>query len=117
MRNSRSGAPSNLEPTSSRSSLMFLSVNGTAQSYGPARLADRQLTAAETAAFTRREHSAIDSVRHCLSSAAIATLSDRSDGAARSDCGDAVGTSLLAGAGGDSAMRFVRVLALASVGR
>src|SRR2546430_16857386 len=33
-RNSRSGAPSNLEPTSSRSSLMFLSVNGTSQSYG-----------------------------------------------------------------------------------
>src|SRR3954454_12769454 len=33
MRNSRSGAPSNLEPRSSRSSLMFLSVNGTAQSY------------------------------------------------------------------------------------
>src|SRR5437899_595922 len=34
MRNSRSGAPSNLEPTSSRSVLMFLSVNGTGQSYG-----------------------------------------------------------------------------------
>src|SRR5262245_37544312 len=33
-RNSRSGAPSNLEPTSSRSSLRFLSVNGTAQCYG-----------------------------------------------------------------------------------
>src|SRR3989441_9368150 len=32
-RNSRSGAPSNLEPTSSRSSLMFLSVNGTSRSY------------------------------------------------------------------------------------
>src|SRR3954468_18491475 len=29
MRNSRSGAPSNLDPTSSRSSLRFLSVNGT----------------------------------------------------------------------------------------
>ena len=35
-RNSRSGAPSNREPMSSRSSLMFLSVNGTAQSYGAA---------------------------------------------------------------------------------
>src|SRR6266542_4166442 len=32
-RNSRSGAPSNLGPMSSRSSLMLLSVNGTAQSY------------------------------------------------------------------------------------
>jgi hypothetical protein len=29
-RNSRSGAPSNLDPTSSRSALRFLSVNGTA---------------------------------------------------------------------------------------
>jgi hypothetical protein len=28
------GAPSNLDPMSSRSSLMFLSVNGTARSYG-----------------------------------------------------------------------------------
>jgi hypothetical protein len=36
-RNSRSGAPSKLEPTSSRSSLRFLSVNGTAQSYGTAQ--------------------------------------------------------------------------------
>src|SRR5262249_27581798 len=33
-RNSRSGAPSNLGPMSSRSSLMFLSVNDTAQSSG-----------------------------------------------------------------------------------
>src|SRR5947208_15384996 len=32
-RNSRSGAPSNLGPMSSRSSLMLLTVNGTAQSY------------------------------------------------------------------------------------
>src|SRR4029077_7803810 len=32
-RNSRSGAPSNTEPMSSRSSLMFLRVNGTAQPY------------------------------------------------------------------------------------
>src|SRR5215210_8407752 len=31
-RNSRSGAPSNLEPTSSRSALRFLSVNGTVAS-------------------------------------------------------------------------------------
>jgi len=52
-----------------------------------------------------------------LSGTASPTCRDRSDGAARSDGGDAVGTSLLAGAGGDSAMRFVRVLALASVGR
>src|SRR5919197_423118 len=37
-RNSRSGAPSNFEPMSSRS-LMFLSVNGTAQSYGRVRRA------------------------------------------------------------------------------
>src|SRR5262249_29152005 len=33
-RNSRSGAPSNPGPMSARSSLMFLSVNGTARSYG-----------------------------------------------------------------------------------
>jgi len=32
-------------------------VNGTAQSYGPARLADRQLTAAET--FTRRQQAGV----------------------------------------------------------
>jgi hypothetical protein len=32
MRNSRSGAPSNLDPRSSRSSLRFLSVKGTAAS-------------------------------------------------------------------------------------
>src|SRR5438105_11358406 len=35
MRNSKSGAPSKFGPTSSRSALRFLSVNGTAQSYGP----------------------------------------------------------------------------------
>src|SRR5205823_7633136 len=33
-RNSKSGGPSNTEPMSSRSCLMFLSVNGTARSYG-----------------------------------------------------------------------------------
>jgi hypothetical protein len=40
-RNSRSGAPSNLEPMSSRSSLMFLSVNGTARSYRRAKYQPR----------------------------------------------------------------------------
>src|SRR3712207_845475 len=34
MRNSSSGAPPNLDPSSSRSSLRFLSVNGTVASYG-----------------------------------------------------------------------------------
>ena len=41
-RNSRSGAPSNLGPMSSRSSLMLLSVNGTAQSYGVTLLTTRE---------------------------------------------------------------------------
>jgi len=56
-RNSRSGAPSNLEPMSSRSSLMFLSVNGTAQSYGAAEdVPSRYITsppAARSAAIGR----------------------------------------------------------------
>src|SRR5215210_5923610 len=53
-RNSRSGAPSNLDPTSSRSALRFLSVNGMARSGGldgrgvlEAELLDRHLAQLE----------------------------------------------------------------------
>src|ERR1700739_2566294 len=46
MRNSRSGAPSKLAPTSSRSLFRFLRVKGTAQSYGGPTLALRRAAGA-----------------------------------------------------------------------
>jgi hypothetical protein len=69
-RNSRSGGPSNAEPMSSRSSLMFLSVNGTAGSYGQPCVALTTGPVERTSHFRRKRQLTKIGVGHRCSLAA-----------------------------------------------